>query len=822
MQALRAAVAASQSLAPPRPPSPLAQRGGSAAAAAGGGSAAGGRDAPLLGPGMAVLVLLAHAVALGQVPRQPMSGGATVRTAFRRPAQFSASISDGGALVVHPAGGGDAFTVESTFSQPGADSDGFHPPQLSSLTPNATGSGWGAAVAVDADADGQGWNVTASNSLFTLQRRVQLAGREGAAPTHLHVTDTIDVHAHLDNATAPPGSAMQRFGVAAIQIRHTARFTHHGVTATAAELPGGLYPFDCSTLSNQGEYTKDGMSYGSFGNAAVYMQSATAGVGLLPIDDVFLVHGAATQRAVARYPRAKNTCNVTTPPSIEIADLNLGLKRGRSYTQEWAVYPTSTGGDYYSFINAARQTRWGEATVRLNGTGYLSMNSNLPDVVYSELEDAGYSTPWGNWTEKTMETFLKHQSMHFVTTNIPYTKKNDPCRKSENLYCTGSCFVHELPPVYDAAMRQFARKVAAADRGAGVAPRPRLVYMDTWLTSESNATSKYRDSAMLSPAHSASGEAQLAYEHCGKDTVVYPLFFGTENNSYGQQLDAYVEKAFDMGFNGIYHDDFMLNDAGYTFDPAYWGDPFEPFNNWDGVSVVVEPRTLEAVRGAQSLVLLTQQHELAMLRRTRQRGGTMLYNGAPITRTWVDAVASGDAMYFAETGEQCRARFMHLSTPIALTRDSSQTSDLDPKYQETCHNTKDVAACLSANIIANLDYGVLSFLYDGLFKEGSGPNLLEHMFPIDVLHIEPHTVWGVDRIVTSSSGVYGFAQIDNRGYALPTLDGDSGMTVYTYRSGALRNTTKVAAGGDGAGITLQEGTDVAVIVRDCDNVSRNK
>ena len=41
---------------------------------------------------------------------------------------------------------------------------------------------------------------------------------------------------------------------------------------------------------------------------------------------------------------------------------------------------------------------------------------------------------------------------------------------------------------------------------------------------------------------------------------------------------------------------------------------------------------------------------------------------------------------------------------------------------------------------------------DGLFKNGTGANVLEYMFPIEVLRIEPGTVWGTDRIVTSKSG----------------------------------------------------------------------
>ena len=114
------------------------------------------------------------------------------------------------------------------------------------------------------------------------------------------------------------------------------------------------------------------MAFGSFGNPAVFMQSSSIGVGLLPLDDVFQIHGVATQSALAAYPRGPNPgCAVTSPPSIEIADRNLGLAPGSSssYQQEWAIYPTSEScNDYYCFINTARKERWGEPAVRLNGT----------------------------------------------------------------------------------------------------------------------------------------------------------------------------------------------------------------------------------------------------------------------------------------------------------------------------------------------------------------------------------------------------------------------------------------------------------------------
>ena len=113
----------------------------------------------------------------------------------------------------------------------------------------------------------------------------------------------------------------------------------------------------------------------------------------------------------------------------------------------------------------------------------------------------------------------------------------------------------------------------------------------------------------------------------------------------------------------------MLNNVGFTFG-----------SDWDNVSVSMDPTTLTATRQATSLILATQPHEISILRKVRERGGVILYNGAPVTTSWARAFKPTDAMYFAEDGEQCRVRFLHLSTPIALTRYSGGDSDIDPKY----------------------------------------------------------------------------------------------------------------------------------------------
>ena len=137
------------------------------------------------------------------------------------------------------------------------------------------------------------------------------------------------------------------------------------------------------------------------------------------------------------------------------------------------------------------------------------------------------------------------------------------------------------------------------------------------------------------------------------------------------------------------------------------------------------------------------------------------------------------------------------------------------KIRNWCAGTHDTTSCVGANIIANLDYGVLSFLYDGLFKKGgsSADNVFTHMFPIDILRIEPHTVYGADRIITSASGSYAFAATDALGRAQPGV-ASVPMTVYSYLKGSLVATKHVPASSAGATLQLASGVaDMAVIVR---------
>ena len=148
------------------------------------------------------------------------------------------------------------------------------------------------------------------------------------------------------------------------------------------------------------------------------------------------------------------------------------------------------------------------------------------------------------------------------------------------------------------------------NRSHTLAPeRPVLVYTEFALSTEPGASTLYTDSQWLN----ASG-AQIAYETCpmnrdktgpGRD---YNLFFGNETNSYGKQLERMVQKVMKMGFDGIYHDDFMAEGTSYTF------------GTWDNHSAILHPETKAVTQTMGSIPLLIQHHAIKTMQMVRPHG----------------------------------------------------------------------------------------------------------------------------------------------------------------------------------------------------------
>lgn len=91
---------------------------------------------------------------------------------------------------------------------------------------------------------------------------------------------------------------------------------------------------------------------------------------------------------------------------------------------------------------------------------------------------------------------------------------------------------------------------------------------------------------------------------------------------------------------------------------------------------------------------------------------------------------------------------------MTLNRYGGQRVDLDPKYNASCADadggSRDYmsALCVGRNIGDSLDFGVTTFLYDGLFKnEGPKMNILHYMFPLTARRLGEGLIVGRERVI---------------------------------------------------------------------------
>jgi len=217
------------------------------------------------------------------------------------------------------------------------------------------------------------------------------------------------------------------------------------------------------------------------------------------------------------------------------------------------------------------------------------------------------------------------------------------------------------------------------------------------------------------------------------------------------------------------------------------------FSAWDRFSGTIHPtsKDVESVMG--SIVLLTQQHEIKLINSLRDTNHSLIANGQPTTRTLREAlrvgpggstVAGGPAgatLHFREDSPQSGATQTHLFTPMTLNRckndrfamirsthanlesivvDGGQRVDLDPKYNASCAGTDGgereymSALCVGRNIGDSLDFGVTTFLYDGLFKNEAGEvNILHDMFPTTARRLDEGLIVGRERVIVRAMPV---------------------------------------------------------------------
>eukprot|EP01048_Picozoa_sp_COSAG05_P000129 COSAG05_NODE_3_length_51333_cov_129.132080_29_plen_129_part_00 len=94
----------------------------------------------------------------------------------------------------------------------------------------------------------------------------------------------------------------------------------------------------------------------------------------------------------------------------------------------------------------------------------------------------------------------------------------------------------------------------------------------------------------------------------------YGLYLPNTTNSYGKALLRSVERAFTLGFTGLYHDDAGVTASAYSF------------HMWDGATAILDPTTKVIRSTPGSLPLIRLASKLQILETVLAHDGVMLMN----------------------------------------------------------------------------------------------------------------------------------------------------------------------------------------------------
>ncbi len=148
-------------------------------------------------------------------------------------------------------------------------------------------------------------------------------------------------------------------------------------------------------LAGQSPYSDD-VSISQHANPTTFGVTESAGIGLMPENDVFQVH----------------VVNYSLSGTLGVADNSFVLGPGASYTAEWTIVPLA-GTDFWDFINAARRLRDANFTLPYQ-FAFLSAREHDEDF---------------------LRRFMEHKTPDLVCASIGYPRYN-------GVYAHGTAFQH--------------------------------------------------------------------------------------------------------------------------------------------------------------------------------------------------------------------------------------------------------------------------------------------------------------------------------------------------------------------------------------------
>lgn len=250
-------------------------------------------------------------------------------------------------------------------------------------------------------------------------------------------------------------------------------------------------------------------------NATSYMGDDRGGIGIWPLDDVFLIHSE-------NYIVGRNT--------VGLCDRALVIGPGATHIVRWAV-AGAAGGGYWDFVNTARE--------------FLKVNFTLQGPgAFMRMYP-----PYSGWPEEKIREQFTNRSAYYGM-NAPSFRLTYKGKKLPYLINHGQASL-----VVD-------EEIAGTKKWRHAVPGMKVVqYYACFIDSSDDADTRFAADAILD----ASGKPT------NYGTYYYPLFVPTLNNEFGRGM----ERALDVLLDKVKPDGIFWDEISYSMVQYHYGKPWD-------------------------------------------------------------------------------------------------------------------------------------------------------------------------------------------------------------------------------------------------------
>ena len=247
-------------------------------------------------------------------------------------------------------------------------------------------------------------------------------------------------------------------------------------------------------------------------NPTTFGATVKSGIGLLPLDDVFLVHSGS----------------FVDGERLGLADNNFVLKPKSRHTSEWAIVMADQP-DYFALVNAARRLR--NVNFRIDGSWAF----------------LGFTPDWsGKMSDQQVADFIRFKSAKSLTNTGIWP----PYKGMDGI---ASTIFPSLDHSYTKDQLARMRRIAPGVK--------QLCYFHCYLEQLDERWPLYQDCRTM-----RSDGVQADYAN-----PQWKLFFPKQNNTFGRDMAKCVDAMLnDIGYDGIYWDEME-----YSAYPYHYGEPWD-------------------------------------------------------------------------------------------------------------------------------------------------------------------------------------------------------------------------------------------------------